>query len=281
MHHAAMSQPTARRRISAACIVRQLVILSCAFSLLWLGNVINQPSAMQAQSSVPSSDHARRMLHREFMDTLARLIGQSVEVLAVHDRSNTPYAEIVLWQNDDVNPGVIDIDELALISHSRLFKTITVYSAQRGTTNGELPMTDPSHNNSLRAEGASTVTPHAAPRPGAAAGRGALGGTGLRLPLASVGANMMLDRTLASDAGFCDRWRASPQVLPRVLGTELSDLLVEPAGPSGDELSTLRLTLTWAADSSDGAQDMSVLVKLMSRPRPAPESAGARAGASE
>jgi hypothetical protein len=43
--------------------------------------------------------------------------------------------------------------------------------------------------------------------------------------------------------------------------------MVEPAGPSGEELSTLRLTLTWAADSSDEAQDMSVLVKLMSPPR--------------
>jgi hypothetical protein len=253
-----MPQPSVFRRISIACIIRQGVILGCAFSLLWLGNVINSPSSTRARAGFDSSAQARTMLHREFMDTLARLIGQSVEVLAVHDHSNTPYAEIVLWQHDTINPGVIDIDELAVISHSRLFKTMTVYTTQPESSAG---LAD--HSKSQ----ASTVKPQVAPRPGAAAGRNALRGEGLRLPMASVSANMMLDRAAVSDSGFCDRWRASPQVLPRVLGTELSDFMVEPAGPSGEELSALRLTLTWAANSSDGAQDMSVLVKLMSSPR--------------
>jgi hypothetical protein len=253
-----MPQPSVFRRISIACIIRQGVILGCAFSLLWLGNVINSPSSTRARAGFDSSAQARTMLHREFMDTLARLIGQSVEVLAVHDHSNTPYAEIVLWQHDTNNPGVIDIDELAVISHSRLFKTMTVYTAQ--------PESSAEHVDHSTAQSAD-LKPQVAPRPGAAAGRNALRGEGLRLPMASVGANMMLDRAAVSDSGFCDRWRASPQVLPRVLGTELSDFMVEPAGPSGEELSTLRLTLTWAADSSDEAQDMSVLVKLMSPPR--------------
>jgi hypothetical protein len=247
--------------------VRQLIIFAFAAAALWAANVIQSPTAMMAQTAGAGRAFGRgpsesvRLKRQEFVNHLATLIGQSVEVLAVHTRDNTPYTEIVLWLRDDANPGVIDPDELVVVSHSRLFETVTKYALPTSITD-ELATIPAGPAESSIVNRQSSI---AGPRPGAAAGPGAIGGQGLRLPQASVAANMMLDRALASQPGFCDRWRGSPQVLPHVLATGLSDLIVEPCGSSrpgdADELSVVRLSLRWAGDSSDGAQDMSVLVE--------------------
>ncbi|MCH6550395.1 MAG: hypothetical protein IH804_00065, partial [Planctomycetes bacterium] len=59
---------------------------------------------------------------------------------------------------------------------------------------------------------------------------------------------------------FCDRWRAEPDVMARMIGAGVSDMRVEPVegGPTGPAL--LRISLTWGPDSTDGPDEASVLV---------------------
>jgi hypothetical protein len=236
-------------------------------TLLWVGNIIDSPSAMLGHTTARASDDgpalAVRLMRQEFINSLSKLIGESADVLAIHTRESAPYTEVVLWRSDTANPGVIDADELTVVSHCRLFKTVTLYEAV-GIPPPGATVSDQPEAASRQPIAESPPPRPGVPRPGAAAGPGSLGGQGLRVPGASVAANMMLDRTLASHPGFCDRWRGSPQVQPRVLGTDLSDFNIEPTGPAGDELSVLRLSLRWADDSTDGAQDVAVVIKRRS-----------------
>src|SRR5262245_12721516 len=118
---------------AAGKALRQLSLLGCAFTLLWVCNVLDKPSALFAQVTSRSGNESRaratRLMHQQAINSITTMIGQSIEVLAVHNRQSTPYTEIVLWRNDRQNPGVIDPDELVVISHSRLFRTVSVYEA--------------------------------------------------------------------------------------------------------------------------------------------------------
>ncbi len=69
-----------------------------------------------------------------------------------------------------------------------------------------------------------------------------------------------LTRVEAQGAGFCDRWRADPNVWPTVLATGVADMRVEQAGRPYEATQRLRITLTWSSDSSDGPDEASVLV---------------------
>ncbi len=69
-----------------------------------------------------------------------------------------------------------------------------------------------------------------------------------------------LARIEAQGAGFCDRWRADPNVWPTVLATGVADMRVEQTGRPYEATQRLRITLTWSSDSSDGPDEASVLV---------------------
>ncbi len=80
----------------------------------------------------PTGLAARSPDHQALIDALGALIGRSPKVLAIHDRGPTPYMEVLLWVDDAKNPGTIDGDELALLSHSRVLQTITYYTLAEG-----------------------------------------------------------------------------------------------------------------------------------------------------
>jgi hypothetical protein len=65
--------------------------------------------------------------HQAVLEALAALVGNSECLLAVHQRGPTPFVELVLWMGDRRNPGVVDADEIAVLSHSRLMRSITFY----------------------------------------------------------------------------------------------------------------------------------------------------------
>ncbi len=155
--------------------------------------------------------------HQSLIDDLAAVISQSVGVLAIHPRGATPYEELVLWlaDNDDHgSDGRADDPELAVLSHSSVLQTITIYRMAAG---GVLVPTGVSRNS----------------------------------------------------PEFCRRWRADARVRRLVLGRGVADMRVEPVddqqeqwGESGrlSVLQRLRLTLTWAPNSAEGADEASVLV---------------------
>jgi len=174
------------------------------------------PQYLSAQPAKPSTVPAQRSNHQRLIDDVATLVAQSVGVLAIHPRGATPFQEMVLWLADndaDGTNGRADESELAILSHSSVLHTITIY----------------------RKDGGSVST--------AQAGR--------------------------KSPEFCRLWRADPGVAALVLGRGVSDMRVDTIGDQEDQwnqsgqwgaLQRLRVTLTWAGDSGDGADEAAVLV---------------------
>ncbi len=80
---------------------------------------------------------------------------------------------------------------------------------------------------------------------------------------------------LSGGPEFCQRFRADPRVSALVLGRGVADMRVEPVGAVQAEwgeagswggFQRLLLTLTWAADSADGADEASALVDTVMFP---------------
>ena len=69
----------------------------------------------------------RTSQHQAVLEALAALVRNSDRVLAVHQRGPTPYVELVLWMRDRKNPGVVDADEVGVLSHSRMMRSITFF----------------------------------------------------------------------------------------------------------------------------------------------------------
>lgn len=221
-------------------------MFSCGAVALLGAAVVLEPASIMGLT--PPHPNAMRspQAHREVAAGLVRLIENSNEVLAVHDRTSSPYAEVVLWLDDRVNPGMIDPQEVALISHSKLFRAVMAYSLS--SAQDQAPA-----GSSLQAgdRRRTNVPPVGHEEAG--------GGDSPR------GQMPTLDRELMSQSAFCDRWRALPMVQPRVIARGISDMEVErQTGPQG-ELSLLRLSLTWGSDSTDGASEVSRVIDLGSR----------------
>ncbi len=64
---------------------------------------------------------------------------------------------------------------------------------------------------------------------------------------------------------FCVRWRAHPSVVSRVLAVGVSDMQIERLGTARSGLGLLRISLTWDSNSTDGADEASVLVEAALR----------------
>jgi hypothetical protein len=91
--------------------------------------VVIAPRYLAADPPPPQGVAAASPVNQELIEGLAEIVGRSVGVLAVHERGATPYVEMVLWL-DDVPGGVTgkpDDCELAVLSHSAILQTITIY----------------------------------------------------------------------------------------------------------------------------------------------------------
>ena len=189
--------------------VSGIVVLATVTTALTVTAAVVTPRYLLAQSVASDVVAARNPNNQQFIVGLASLVGRSVEVLAVRQRGDTPYLELVLWLEDRGRPGRLDRSELAVVSHSEVLQTIVLY--QRFEDDGP--------------EGAGELA-----------------------------------RIEAQGAGFCDRWRADPNVWPTVLATGVADMRVEQTGRPYEATQRLRITLTWSSDSADGPDEASVLV---------------------
>ncbi len=128
---------TARRRrggTATGLVLTLLLIGTLALSAVVVGPRMGHGSGPRG---APSPQPARRQDHRSLMDHFAGLIGGSSAVLAVHQRGATPYLEIVLWVKDRDGSGRAEPDEVAIISHSRIMQTVTMYEWAAGDTAAE------------------------------------------------------------------------------------------------------------------------------------------------
>ncbi|MCH8822472.1 MAG: hypothetical protein IH984_03085 [Planctomycetes bacterium] len=186
-----------------------MLTLTAVAATLTVAAVVVTPRFSNAQSVDSGLIAAKHETNNQFIHGLAELIGRSVEVLAIHDRDNSPYLEMVIWLEDHQVPGKPSIDEVAVISHSQILGTIVLYRMGLDE-NSSIPV--------------------------------------------------VLKRADLKSVNFCNQWRANPRSVPTVLATGISDMRVERTGSPYNGAQRLRITLTWAEDSSDGSDKASVLV---------------------
>ena len=168
---------------------------------------------------------ARDPAHQQTMDLLTQLIASSRGVIAVRPRGATPYVDLLLWLEDEDVPGVLQLDELGLISHSEVMQAATFV-----TLGGELAaITD--------------ETWRLLPR-------------GRR----SAGAKVTPEDILAPS--FCSRWRSFEHGATRVIARGLSDMEFAWVTDGETDAPRLRISLTWDVDSVDGPDKASTLVAV-------------------
>ena len=121
--------------------------------------------------------------------------------------------------------GTLDLDEIAVISHSAVTQTIELWALEG----------DPV---AARADLRQLVG----------------GSSGPELSLAALAAPR-----------FCQRWRDFAHTSRRTLAKGVSNMRIGQSSMGGDGPPPLEISLTWAGDTSDGPDKASVLIDVDSR----------------
>lgn len=125
---------TARR---GGTVTGLLVTLSL-LGTLTVGAIVVSPRFLQARESSSPVVTAQSPRHQAMLESLAALIGRSRQLIAMHDRSVSPYVEAVLWLEDADRSGTPDPPEIAVLSHSEILRTITIYGVPVGLSPEDL-----------------------------------------------------------------------------------------------------------------------------------------------
>ncbi len=112
--------------------------LVAGFGTLSVMAVYIGPRVMYANEGEADVIVATDPSHQNTIEIFAGILARSRAVLALHDRGDTPYEEIVLWVEDRERPGRIDPHEVVVISHSKVLQTLTYYGVDR--IEGSLPL---------------------------------------------------------------------------------------------------------------------------------------------
>ncbi len=100
--------------------------LSAAALVLEPRIIFGEPRAEGPSAGPVAATHEA---HQGLINKLAALVEQSIGVLGIHPRGAGRYEEIVLWVDDDTpgGQGWPDEREIAIVSHSPVMRTITIY----------------------------------------------------------------------------------------------------------------------------------------------------------
>ncbi len=112
--------------------------LVAGFGTLSVMAVYIGPRVMYANEGEADVIVAADPSHQNTIEIFAGILARSRAVLALHDRGETPYEEIVLWIEDRERPGRIDPHEVVVISHSKILQTLTYYGVDK--IEGSLPL---------------------------------------------------------------------------------------------------------------------------------------------
>lgn len=110
-----------------------LLITLTIISALGVSAIVIAPRYLNAGTALvdlhPQVRPARVDPHQRLLDDLALMIARCVGVLAIHQRGATPFVEVVLWLEDAPGgvTGKADRNELAVLSHSAVMRTVTIY----------------------------------------------------------------------------------------------------------------------------------------------------------
>ena len=106
-----------------------LLVTLVLFGGMAVTAVVVTPRYLRAGGTTPLEVvAAREPGHQQVLDAFASLLGRCREVIAVHQRSGRPYLEVVVWLEDARHPGQVDAEELAVISHSAVLRTVALHT---------------------------------------------------------------------------------------------------------------------------------------------------------
>ena len=100
-----------------------------AFGTLGATAVMVGPRVLEARAEPGTSRTraARETEHQQIIELFGSIVARSRGVLWIHPREASPYEELVLWLEDSDHPGRMDADEIGVISHSRILRTLTLF----------------------------------------------------------------------------------------------------------------------------------------------------------
>lgn len=244
--------------------------------LLLTAAAVLDPATLQARSPTSAiAANATRTSDQRVLESLVEIISGSQQVLAIRD-ADSPRGrrgtEVILWLHDARDHGHINASELAVIRHSPLFQTITLYMISQDA--GQIQRAAKNHHTAWR--GVVVASP---------------GESGYVHERTDHEDNAATSRghedvhgviaTEFAAPGFIDRWRAMSAVEAKVIATGISDLRIEAidrmhtaaangkqqattaslsAAERGQVLSLLRIALTSAGHLADDAHTASALV---------------------
>lgn len=133
MRHAAIRRTNTRHGGTLAGLLATLSILGA----LTAAAVVVGPRYLPAGAASAGPDTRARVAgHEELIQSLGTLLERSTGVLAIHARGASPFHEVVLWLGDEQRRGRVDQQELAVLSHSRIMRTVTLYHLRPGEPAG-------------------------------------------------------------------------------------------------------------------------------------------------
>lgn len=272
-----LSNRLIRRERRLGRTLRSLFMLLCAGGCLGGAAMLLDPQSLLARPPVVAMQREANPIHAAFASSIAALISDSHEVLAVHERGLPASVRVVLWTNDRINPGQIDASEVAVLVHNRVFQTITMYTLADEALGPE-KRSDFEGSGRAGHSGAGgsvgSVTSESAFSAMPVAGGKLRNFAVVYSTDATAGAGRLtrgewlkrgLSRATVCDPVFCDRWQALTQVRADVIGSGISDMRIDRLGESEDDLSRLWLTLKWDADSVDGFGEAAALIDSAAR----------------
>lgn len=115
-------------RLRRALATAEAVALAASVGVLGTAAFVITPRLLEAGTGggdptlVPRDEE-----HRKQMLMLLEALHRCRAVLAVHDRTASPYLDIVLWGEDLADPDIVNEGEVIVLSHSRLLQSLTIH----------------------------------------------------------------------------------------------------------------------------------------------------------
>lgn len=228
----------ARVRFRAGSAVTGILLGLAILGVFAITAMLVRPAVLQA-SAQPGNITARSPERQHVIEAIAAVVGSAAEVLAVHHRE-TIGRRGTTAASVEIVLRTHNADDTQFISPEE----IAVIS----------------HSRILQVVTFYKVESER---------EGDVTGTDSMLP-------QLLHRDEVLDPEFCKRWRGDSAVSSRVIAAGVSDFRADWGDEAGNGRSQLRLALTWADDSADGADEAALLVEVSSK-----QDEDARAGQQE
>lgn len=118
------ARPTWHRRGLAASEITAVLV---AGGILTTTAAIVGPRLLSADDDDAALSVPTQPEHADTLSTLVEALEGCKALLIHHDRERTPYLDLVVWTEDRTDPGAVNVDEVLVLSHSRMLQTLAMH----------------------------------------------------------------------------------------------------------------------------------------------------------